>query len=93
MTFLSYTNLVQKLIVYIENKIRSPGIVVVDCTVRYVNVMVLNNKGTESVLLISMRCTGMSHRSLCEIYCFSSCPCILATPMCYIPFDRVFDVD
>ena len=27
---------------------------------------------------------------LCEIYCFSSCPCFLAIPMCYIPFERVF---
>ena len=24
---------------------------------------------------------------------FSPCPCFLATPMCYIPFERVFDVD
>ena len=28
-----------------------------------------------------------------ETYCFSPCPCFLATPMCYIPFERVFDLD
>ena len=42
--------------------------------------------------LLKIVCHGnrviiISHRSLCEIYCFSRCLCFLVTPMCYIPFE------
>ena len=44
-------------------------------------------------IFLILRSIIVSHRSLCKIYFFHRVLVFLATPMCYIPFERDFDID